>query len=135
MQYQVPRLAEAEAKMWFCPCILGTIKELRGRAKRCFMDTSRILKTALICSWPLVIFAFNYFTGPVQWKDFVKNPTGQLLLGGALFLLILGALALLFIQIGWLRKLAFVLLIGLPSIVFIIGPTLLTILQALKALG
>ena len=99
------------------------------------MDASRILQTALICSWPLVIFAFNYFMAPATWQKFLQNPTGQILLGIGLVLLILGALALLFIQIGWLRKLAFVFLIGLPSIVFIMGPALLTILQALGVSG
>ncbi len=99
------------------------------------MDANRILQTAFLCSWPLIMFAFNYFTAPAQWQPFVQNPTGQKLIGVALVLLILGAAALLFIQIGWLRKLAFVVLVVLPSIVFIMGPVLLTIVQALGAAG
>lgn len=95
------------------------------------MDTTRILKTAFLCSWPLVIFAFNYFTAREQWEPFVQSPLGQTLLGVAFVCLILGAVTQLFIQIGWLRKIAFFFLVMLPSLVFIVGPAILTIAQAL----
>lgn len=91
---------------------------------------SKLIKTIAISSWPLVLFALNYFTSPLFVSSMFGTHMGQvLLIVGAIWLLI-GAI-LYFLFDGKLQKLVFVSFHIPASSVFIIGPVILTILQAL----
>jgi len=94
------------------------------------IDRSKIISTVVAMGFPIALFLYSYFSSPGYWQPFMRQPFGVPILIGALVWLGIGT-AVLLLGNGWIRKLGFVVFSVPVSLLSMLGPAILTIIQAL----